>query len=936
MKNLHALLLVIAALALCMEAAADSWYFKNISGNDGMPSTVRCVLPTDDGCVWVGTNQGLRRYDGKSVTSFRADPNDPKSLPGDEVKQIVIDSKDRLFVVTDKGLALRNPGENGFTALSPKSGTAIFSALCVGDKTYFGSTNSIFSYNPKNGQLETVYKWGSKDNYYNVTQMVMISDSTILCSNRWKGMMAVNPIEGSGRPSRIDCGDEVYSVFFDSKQRLWVLPYNKGLLCFGLDGSLLHAYTSENSGLVSNVILSLCEGEDGRIWIGTDGGGINILDPETGSFELLSQQPGKEGFSLPDNSIICLQSAPGGIIWAGSIRNGLIRINPATMQTFRGLGPGSSESLSNSTVLCLFEKDGVVWIGTDGGGINSYDPQTGVFTHYPSTYGKKIASISDFSGGRLLISLFSEGIFIFDPRKDRREKFQILDPETDASLTLRGKTVNLHREGDKVFFLGEKVYEYDLSGSEFRPLQIQSSLSVTGALIYAGSRNGKTYFNDFRRIYVHEESGDSLGIVWEFGVDTTLSSVSASIEGDFLIGCNIGLFRLSEQRLDKIESPMFTAINSVLCTGNGQAWLGDDRRIFLYDSASGSIRVFGESDGALENEYLPKARLVCGAGVFMGGTKGLLMVSQTPQESDSPAPELLLSDYRIDSDALQMTLRTAESDILREKLFSFSLSRGTDTLKADNYEGTFTAGNLRPGRYSVTASVSAQNGSFGPQQPILQFRIGRPWYRNAALLAIVILLAAGTWIATRLYVKERRKSLARAADVGKAAVNVTGNNAWNGAANGSANDTDRPELPGQDASINALPGDEAAKAEVLEDPAMAGWTSGDRDFYRKLTALIEKRYDDSGLRVEDICKEIGMSKANLYKKMKRLTGTGLNEYLTEFRLKKAAAMLKDDSLSITEISERCGFSNARYFSTIFKQETGKTPSQWRKGNGDYA
>lgn len=73
------------------------------------------------------------------------------------------------------------------------------------------------------------------------------------------------------------------NVLIDSQKRIWVAPYNGGLNCLTHDGKLLATYTTHNSSLSNNVVLSLAERE-GEIWIGTDGGGINILDPETGHF----------------------------------------------------------------------------------------------------------------------------------------------------------------------------------------------------------------------------------------------------------------------------------------------------------------------------------------------------------------------------------------------------------------------------------------------------------------------------------------------------------------------------------------------------------------------------------------------------------------------------------------------------------------------------
>ena len=85
-------------------------------------------------------------------------------------------------------------------------------------------------------------------------------------------------------------------------------------------------------------------------------------------------------------------------MWAGSIRNGLISIREVSMKTYKDVLPGNDRGLSNSTVLSLFqESENRIWIGTDGGGINSFNPFTGKFAHYPSTWEDKVASICPFT-----------------------------------------------------------------------------------------------------------------------------------------------------------------------------------------------------------------------------------------------------------------------------------------------------------------------------------------------------------------------------------------------------------------------------------------------------------------------------------------------------------------------------------------------------------
>ena len=207
----------------------------------------------------------------------------------------------------------------------------------------------------------------------------------------------------------------VTRILLDSQQRLWTTSYNKGVSCFDREGHLLASYTTENSDLSHNIILCMSEYE-GDIWMGTDGGGINILDPETGKIRVLTYIPGDKN-ALPDNSIQSLY-ADADNLWVGSVKGGLINIRRSFIRSYSDVPLNANSGLSEKAVLafCQEERSGDIWIGTDGGGINRFEPNARNFVHYPRTWGEKVTSICSLNERELLVTLFSKGIFAFDKR----------------------------------------------------------------------------------------------------------------------------------------------------------------------------------------------------------------------------------------------------------------------------------------------------------------------------------------------------------------------------------------------------------------------------------------------------------------------------------------------------------------------------------------
>lgn len=117
------------------------------------------------------------------------------------------------------------------------------------------------------------------------------------------------------------------------------------------------------------------------------------------------------------------------------------------------------------------------------------------------------------------------------------------------------------------------------------------------------------------------------------------------------------------------------------------------------------------------------------------------------------------------------------------------------------------------------------------------------------------------------------------------------------------------------------------KQEVEEHLLM---TTQDQIFLEKLKGLIDKNMDNSDLLIDDLVKEMAVSRTIFFKKLKALTGLGPNEFVKEMRIKRAAQLLGNRDYNITQISYAVGINGSRYFSKCFKAKYGVTPSEYRE------
>ncbi len=732
---------------------AGHYYYKQISLKDGLPSTVRCILTDEQGFVWIGTRSGLGRYDGNELKKYIHQADNPHSIPHNQINQITEDKQHNIWILTEKGVACYQRQSDDFFLPTDEKGNNIvaYSTCLMKDGVLFGSQNKVYFYSYRHSSLRLLQTF-NQEPYFNITLLSLWNEHTLLCCSRWQGVLLLDLHTGKHTPPPFDCGKEIMNMLIDSHDRIWISPYNEGLSCFSHEGKRLASYHTHNSDLSNNVVLSLAERE-GKIWIGTDGGGINILEPETGKFSLLEHVPGRENYSLPANSILCLYNDRNNNMWAGSIRNGLISIREVSMKTYTDVLPGNDHGLSNNTVLSLYqESDNRIWIGTDGGGINLFNPLTEKFTHFPSTWEDKVASICPFTSGNLLLSIFSQGVFVFNPSTGKKTPFIIIDPETSKRLGSRGKTVNLYQNTPhSVLLLGDHIYRYDLKEQTFSMATEQQGADIIGTILpIANSQNG-IYLNDNKHIFHLDNRTNHLEIIFQCRKDTLINSVSQDEYGNFWIGNNYGLIHYNPvtQEQTPIPTSLFEEVNLIVCDRQGKVWIGTDNMLFAWLIKERKFVLFGESDGVIQNEYLSKPRLLSSQGnIYMGGVKGLLHIDSNLPLITSEFPQLQLSDVVINGESVNDELSNApvgisapwnsnitvrimskEKDIFRQKVYRYQIE-GLNDQQIESYNPELAIRSLPPGSYKIMASCTAKDGSWIPSQEVLELTILPPWYQT--------------------------------------------------------------------------------------------------------------------------------------------------------------------------------------------------------------
>lgn len=760
--------------------------FQQISTEQGLSqSTVTCILSDYVGDLWIGTLNGLNKFTlHESVNYFNQKAE--TGIPEGQIFFITEDREHNLWIGTSHGLMNYDRQRNRFTYSQVHGQTLMaFSCLKTAENLYFGGVGCFYTYNLDSHKfvdgltertlpqmaISAMYAWG---------------DDRVLLANGYNGIFVYEI--GTGRITALDFlpGENISSIFVDRKGQLWLSPYSKGLYCFNRDGEIIHRLTHENSGLSDNIVLDVIEYK-GKIWIGTDGGGISIYDEEDGSIRVLNKEPGNPR-SLPEKSIMCLYNDKENNLWAGTVRGGVIRIKESYIQTYTDVSFTSAFGLSEKVVISLFEeKDGRLWIGTDGGGINLFDPHTHTFRHFRQTYSEKIFSITEYSDDYLLLSLFGKGLFLFHKETGETTPFQLMDARTNAEECLNGRSVYLDRcTDDKILILGSRIYLYHLKKKQFQTITCPQNADCTSlrkitcgdsiAYLYGSSHFVRLNCNTGEAHTVYRNIGHINAAVYD-GNNGVWFSYNDELH-------HLDLNTLENRR---VETSLFHHVSSLFSDNWGRLWIGAQNMLFCYIPSEGQFYLVDESMGMYPNELLHTNSYKSYSNtIYIGGNNGLVCIDRDIPVYTSTTYPITLSGIRVNgvsqldnvrklgdlnfisvpwnTHTIEIKTSIKKADFFQKIMFRYSIE-GVTGQYIESYDNIFTIQNVRslnPGVHTFQVSYNSPNEGWSNPVRLLRIKVTPPfwqtkWFVFGCILVGLLLLCIGVY----LYVRKKQQQLNR-------------------------------------------------------------------------------------------------------------------------------------------------------------------------------
>jgi signal transduction histidine kinase/ligand-binding sensor domain-containing protein/DNA-binding response OmpR family regulator len=411
------------------------------------PHSVTSITSDATGKLWVGTTAGLVNVDPDShrISTFSSVAEIPDQISKGLILSVTIDSKQRIWIGSDTGLYRIDPSEKGdehvnyLQSLPTNGGTYSVKSIIEDEKGYMwvGTFVGLFKLSPTGQVIEKLrYQSDNKNSLSSnmVFALARENDQNIwICTD--SGLNILNTTNGNIRRYGPDARTQfslsnksVRSVLIDNEGICWlgtykggVNKYDKNLAIFGLKRSDVN----DPYGLSAPFVTSFAQDKSGSLFVGTDGGGLNLYNRETNLFQKLAINPKNKNASS-GLAILTLELASDHELYIGTFQDGLFQYNPKTGTYTQFTRGKDSSSLSNNDIFCVRkDRAGRIWVGTNGGGLHQFYPETKQFRRYykaSTPVAKRTIPLNGYvrdilqdRQGKLWIASHGTGIAIFDP-----------------------------------------------------------------------------------------------------------------------------------------------------------------------------------------------------------------------------------------------------------------------------------------------------------------------------------------------------------------------------------------------------------------------------------------------------------------------------------------------------------------------------------------
>jgi signal transduction histidine kinase/ligand-binding sensor domain-containing protein len=794
--------------------------FSHLTVEDGLPhSYVRAIIKDRDGFMWFATARGLVRYDGAHLVVYRHDPNDPTSIPFGAPTCLLEDSERRLWVGTDSsertGVGVLDEARRRFTRYLADGRPGSLSAPNVQalyqdrqGRLWVGHARGIDLFDPITKTF-SAFPIGAGGNEPRVMAMTEDSRGSFWVATERSGLLefdrtshAYRPFLVSGGPAANARGESelFFCAFLEQPAgTLWVAGYGAGLVRIDLATRRSRRYLPDSrrsDALSVAQVVQLAGDGARRVYVGTENGGLDVLDVPSERFTHLRPDP-NDPSSIGSASIWALYRDEHGLLWAGANGFGVSWLSPFA-QRFEVIRAGR-DGLSDPHVTSIDEgEDGRIWVGTDGGGLNLLAPVTGHVSRYPiprnvsAGQSNAVQSVLAGPGNEVWVGYWSSGLRRIDTRSGVGRFFHPpagrRSPMSDSIWHILDAGA-----GELLVATNDGAFLFDKKAERYQPLADRYPGAGVGPVIAsARDSGGGLWLLQWTRVeHVDRKSGavrHSEGDTRSGGPfrGSFLEALYVDTRDHVWVGTEQGLTVLdaSGRKLadygesDGLPNPN---VGSITEDASGNVWVGTSGGLARLKGAvaepvGASVLAFDERDGlAGRISSRGAAFRTRGGELYFGSSRGLTRFLPEGFQANTRVPAVVLTELRI---ANRPVAPGPGSPLARpigetgEIVLPHDRADVTFTFAALNYvlpqknrythrlegldrdwspvgpETTASYARIPPGKYVFRVRACNNDGVWNMEGVRLRLRVTPPFWRTGwfVLVIALTLLAAGVML----------------------------------------------------------------------------------------------------------------------------------------------------------------------------------------------
>lgn len=869
---MHRLFLTITALALALIAFPIT-EFRHITVNDGLSrNSIYSMLQDSTGMCYIGTWDALHRYDGHEVRELLFTPS--AESPTRMITCMTQGTDKKIYAGTSKGILVWDCATEIATDLLPDTLSDYIRQILA-------------------DRLENIHIRTGGDLHY------------------------------------------VYSPTGDSLQKL---PQSAELLMLDKNGMISALNATDFTELQQGVrIIAAMPGPDGELWVATSNSKVyhrpdadsplNLMFPDgklpqvrkfakRGDAIIMATSRGLWIYSsgepleicresLSDTDITDLMTDREGGLWVGSFFGGV-----------NYLAPGKSNFTDMEHVNDMIDghvisgiarhKSGELWFAVEDGGISRYYPSSGIITNYnsrkPGTFRPSVDNVQSIfiNGDSLLVGTAHGGMDIFSISAAKR----IAHYPPSGSASDFPRSVYAFANGPH-----GQIYIGTMSGlfCMHQGGEPQRVTEVAKEIIHAlasDSHRNTWLASQGAGVYRLEASSGK----WTHYTDPRINMAMSVCAPDSITYVGTeghGLFRLDPMsgRVDSVALGMEEDRLMVfaIVADRANLWLTTNRGLLAYDRISGHTIRYTTSDGLRSNQFKINSWLTLPDGsIIVGGVNGFNRFNPTEIEAINVPPKALFADFSVSDKSIKLpgNVNYIDKIVLPQDANSFSVRFASSSF-ADPSKNRFeymlspldtgwiaatptnplTAySNLSAGNYTLHLRAYNGFGIPGPER-LLHITVHPHWWLSAPMKIIYVLITIITILAIAFLIIHRHRKAA-----------------------GQSSDTHS-----------------SSKTDISES---------DKVFLEQFNSIIDREIGNVDLAVNDIATEMNFGRSVFFRKVKDITGQTPNEYLRTLRLNRAAELLRQPNMRISQVCYMVGFSSPSYFTKRFTDRFGISPSEY--------